>query len=57
MTFDLDRYAEELLDGLEELPFVSRDRWQAACSNLESTGCDSSILDEFARPDEEPCDE
>ena len=53
MTFDLDRYAEELLDGLEELPFVSRDRWQAACSNLESNGCDSSILDEFARPDEE----
>jgi len=51
MTFDLDRYADEMLIELEELPVVSAARWRDACALLEANGCDSSILDEFARDD------
>ena len=51
MTFDLDRYADEMLSELEELPVVSAARWRDACASLEANGCDSSILHEIARDD------
>jgi hypothetical protein len=47
MAWNLEQCEREIIEGLEELPTISRERWNAERERLEWLGSDSDLIDEF----------